>query len=140
MAKGKIKNPGWIKTTCQFCEKEFDYYRESSIIRKSCYDCIPLGRESDASLIRRLTKVKAVNYKGNRCYCCNNTYSISVYDFHHLNPTEKDFSLGDKTSTVRWDRVKEEIDKCVLVCANCHRMIHSGEIEFEDQQEMADCE
>lgn len=51
-----------------------------------------------------------------------------MYDFHHLNPKEKDFGLGDKTSTVKWDKVQTEIDKCILVCANCHRQIHSGDI------------
>lgn len=43
MPKGKISNPGYIKVKCQFCEKEFDYYRTSSSIRKSCYDCLPEG-------------------------------------------------------------------------------------------------
>lgn len=135
MPKGKIANPTWIECTCQYCGKTFQYYRETSIIRKSCYECIPDGSGKDAGLIRRLIKKKAVDYKGNKCYCCGNQYPYSVYDFHHLDPAQKDFGIGDKTSTVKWDKVKEEIDKCILVCANCHRQIHSGDIIVENKGE-----
>ena len=130
MPKGKISNPGFVKCKCQYCGKEFDYYRTSSTMRKSCYDCIPEGKEHDASLIRRLIKNKAVQYKGSKCYICNNTFPNAVYDFHHLDPNQKDFSLGDKTSTVKWEKVQQEIDKCILVCANCHRLIHSGDVQI----------
>jgi NAD-dependent dihydropyrimidine dehydrogenase PreA subunit len=137
MAKGKIKNPQWIKCKCQYCGKEFNYYRDSSTYRKACYECIPEGANQDASLLRRLIKKKAVHCKGNKCECCGNTYPYMVYDFHHINPSEKDFSLGDKVSTVKWDLVQKEIDKCILVCANCHRMIHSGDIQLEQQEMVA---
>ena len=140
MPKGKLANPEWIKCRCQYCDKEFDYYRETSTVRKSCYKCIPDGKGNDAALIRRLIKQKAVNYKGNKCYCCNISFPLVVYDFHHLDPSQKDFSLSDKTSTVKWDKVKTEIDKCILVCANCHRQIHSGDIIVIQEQEDNACE
>lgn len=140
MPKGKIANPQWVTCTCQYCNKNFQYYRETSIYRKSCYDCIPEGKGNDASLLRRLIKKKAVMHKGNQCYCCKQSFPLTVYDFHHLNPSEKDFSLGDKTSTVKWDKVEKEIDKCILVCANCHRMIHSKDILLDQEQEDNACE
>ena len=140
MPKGKINNPGWITCKCQYCGKEFQYYRNTSIIRKSCYECIPEGKNNDAALIRRLVKKKAVNYKGNQCYCCHQQYPLVVYDFHHLDPTQKDFSLGDKTSTIKWDKVQAEIDKCILVCANCHRQIHNGDIILDQEQKDNVCE
>lgn len=34
MPKGKISNPGWITCTCQYCGKQFQYYRDTSVIRK----------------------------------------------------------------------------------------------------------
>lgn len=101
MPKGKISNPKIIQCRCQYCEENFKYYRTSSTVRKACYNCIPEGKEHDASLIRRLIKDKAVRYKGNQCYICKNTFPNEVYDFHHLDPKQKDFSLGDKTSTVK---------------------------------------
>jgi len=130
MPKGKIANPGWIKVKCQYCDKEFDYYRETSSIRKACYDCIPDGQGHDASLIRRLLKKKIVDSKGNKCCICNKSYPYGVYDLHHLDPNEKDFNFGDKTSTVKVETVMKEAEKCILVCANCHRMIHSGDIQI----------
>ena len=127
MPKGKIANPGYIKVICQFCGKESDYCRTSSSIRKSCYNCLPEGQEANASLIGRLVKDKAVREKGNKCAICGKQYPNYVYDFHHLDPSKKDFNLGNKTSTVKWETVKKEIDKCILVCANCHRILHNEE-------------
>lgn len=132
MAKGKLKNPHWVNAQCQYCDKEFQYYRETSSTRKACFDCIPEGKGKDAALIRRLIKNKAIMSKGSRCYCCKNTFPNSVYDFHHLNPAEKDFALGDKTSTTKWALIEKELEKCILVCANCHRMIHSGDLVLEN--------
>lgn len=130
MAKGKIANPGWIKVTCVYCDKEFDYYRESSSIRQACYECIPDDKQHDASLKRRLVKEKAVREKGGKCQVCGKTFPSYVFDFHHINPDEKDFNIGNKHATVKWDIVKKEIDKCALVCSNCHRMIHAGDAQL----------
>lgn len=135
MPKGKITNPKWIKCKCQYCDKEFDYYRTSSATRKACYECLPDEHLGDASWLRRLVKNKAVQIKGGKCAICGQQYPNSVYDFHHLNPEEKDFNLGNKTSTIKWEIVKTEIEKCILVCANCHRMIHSGDIDIGNDVE-----
>ena len=48
-------------------------------------------------------------------------------DFHHLNPKEKDFNLSNRNLNMDWDVIKEELDKCILVCSNCHREIHYNE-------------
>ena len=130
MPKGKIANPGWIKVVCQYCDKEFDYYRETSSIRKACYNCIPEGKNNDAALIRRLVKDKIVRLKGGQCACCKQYYPNAVYDLHHTDPNQKDFNLGNKESTVKLDVCLKEAAKCILVCANCHRMIHSGDIQI----------
>ena len=130
MPKGKIAHPGWVKTICQYCDQEFSYYRETSSIRKACYNCIPENKSNDAALIRRLVKNKIIRLKGGKCQVCNNTYPNSVYDLHHIDPNEKDFNLGNKTSTVKMDVCLQEAEKCILVCANCHRMIHSEDIQI----------
>ena len=69
----------------------------------------------------------AVTYKGGKCEKCGYNKCIAALDFHHLNPLEKDFSIGNKGYTRSWENIKKEIDKCILVCANCHREIHSNE-------------
>ena len=44
----------------------------------------------------------------------------------HINPKDKNFSIGSGGYTRSWKRVKEELDKCVLLCANCHREVEAG--------------
>lgn len=68
----------------------------------------------------------AVNYKGAKCMICGYSKCLQALEFHHVNSSEKDFSVSNKGYTRSWKKVKEEIDKCALVCANCHREIHAG--------------
>jgi len=70
-------------------------------------------------------KEKAVQYKGGKCEICGYDKCVDALDFHHNNPEEKEFSIGSKGYTRSWERVKKELDKCTLVCANCHRELHS---------------
>lgn len=76
---------------------------------------------------RRREKLKAlaVEYKGGKCEHCGYNKCIQALDFHHLDPTEKDFAIGNKGQTRSWGRIKQELDKCILVCSNCHREIHA---------------
>jgi len=75
---------------------------------------------------KRRLKVKqmAVDYKGGCCEKCGYNKCNAALDFHHINPEEKEFNLGSKGYTRSWEKVKVELDKCILVCANCHREIH----------------
>ena len=75
---------------------------------------------------RQNLRLKAIDYKGGRCVICAYNRSLQALDFHHLNPSQKDFGISAKGYTRSWVKVKEELDKCVLLCANCHREIHDG--------------
>ena len=79
---------------------------------------------------RALIKEKAIQYKGEKCSICGYNKYIGALEFHHLNPNKKDFGIGQKGCTRCWEKVKEELDKCILVCANCHREIHAGIIQL----------
>jgi hypothetical protein len=74
---------------------------------------------------RQRTKIKLVEYKGGCCERCGYNKSNSVLQFHHLNPQEKDFNIGNKSYS--FERIKKEVDKCIMVCANCHIEIHEEE-------------
>ena len=75
---------------------------------------------------RRTLKAKAIEYKGGKCQICGyNKYHGSL-DLHHLNPDQKKFEIGYRGYTRSWEKVKAELDKCVLVCANCHRELEAG--------------
>jgi len=73
---------------------------------------------------RRRKKIQLVEYKGGKCEKCGYSKCMAALQFHHLNPLEKDFTIGGKS----WgfSRLKEEVDKCVLVCSNCHIEIHQN--------------
>lgn len=75
---------------------------------------------------KRRLKLKqlSVDYKGGCCERCGYKKSLSALEFHHLDPNEKDFSISKNGDTKSWERIKKELDKCILVCANCHREIH----------------
>jgi hypothetical protein len=78
---------------------------------------------------RKRTKEKAVEYKGGKCNICNYDRCVSALEFHHLEPSKKDFTLSQSMNTA-WNKIEEELDKCILVCANCHREIHEGIIKI----------
>lgn len=72
---------------------------------------------------RYKNKIKALEYKGNKCSICGYNKSIWSLHFHHLNESEKQFSIS-KYAGMSWEKLKKELDKCILVCANCHGEIH----------------
>jgi 5-methylcytosine-specific restriction endonuclease McrA len=81
---------------------------------------------------RRREKVRstAVEYKGGRCQVCGYDRCIEALEFHHLDPAQKDFGISHKGYTRSWEKVKEEVDKCILLCANCHREFHAGMLQL----------
>ncbi len=72
---------------------------------------------------RKRKKKELVQYKGGKCEICGYNKSINVLQFHHINPEEKDFTIGSKSYSL--EKLKREVDKCILLCANCHIEIHS---------------
>ena len=73
---------------------------------------------------RKKVREMAVAYKGGKCENCGYDHCMDALEFHHLNPLQKDFNISSKGYTRSWDRVKAELDKCILLCANCHREVH----------------
>jgi DNA-binding CsgD family transcriptional regulator len=71
---------------------------------------------------RRQVKIKLVEYKGGKCEKCGYDKCTDALEFHHLDPNEKDFTISGKSWS--FDRLKKEVEKCILVCSNCHKEIH----------------
>lgn len=69
---------------------------------------------------RQRVKERAVAYKGGSCERCGYDRCVAALTFHHRDPTTKSFGIAEKGVTRSWKRVKEELDKCDLLCANCH--------------------
>ena len=72
---------------------------------------------------RQKIKEKAVAYKGGKCVKCGYDKCLRSLDFHHTDPSQKDFGIGTFT-VMRWERVRQELDKCILICSNCHGELH----------------
>lgn len=73
---------------------------------------------------RRLLKQRAVDYKGGSCIKCGYNKCISALEFHHTDPSQKDFAISVSGHTRSWQVILSELDKCMLVCCRCHREIH----------------
>lgn len=73
---------------------------------------------------RRDNKRKAVEFMGSKCNKCGGSFPDCCYDFHHKDPTD----INDIPSSIlhcSWKRILEELSKCIMVCSNCHRIIHN---------------
>jgi hypothetical protein len=65
--------------------------------------------------------------KKNGCLCCPEKNPICL-DFHHKDPKKKDKAVAKLLGFKNKERLLNEIKKCIVVCANCHRKIHAGVI------------
>lgn len=63
------------------------------------------------------------------CVICGETDPCCL-EFHHLDPTEKELQVSEQHNNL--GRVLKEINKCIVVCSNCHRKIHAGKINVND--------
>jgi len=80
---------------------------------------------------RRKIKTLAIEYKGGKCEICGYKKYQGALDLHHKDPKKKDFGIADKGYTRSWEKIKAELDKCVLVCANCHREAEAGLVKIK---------
>jgi len=75
---------------------------------------------------RAAIRRKAIQYKGGKCEVCGYNRCEEALEFHHLKTDHKEFGISHKGYTRSWKRVEEELSKCMLLCANCHREVHAG--------------
>ena len=82
----------------------------------------------------KVKKLRAIRYKGGKCQKCGYDKCISALEFHHRDPNEKEFEWG-RLRGRKWEDVLKELDKCDLLCANCHREEHHDDaIWYEAEQ------
>jgi 5-methylcytosine-specific restriction endonuclease McrA len=93
--------------------------------KRTYADRAPYLRKAVSERRKRLREM-AREYKGGKCALCGYDKSPRALVFHHIDPSQKDFGLSSRGLTRSWDAIKKEIDKCVLLCANCHAEVHDG--------------
>jgi hypothetical protein len=79
---------------------------------------------------RRKLKVMAVEYMGGKCVMCGYNKCVNALHFHHLDPSKKEFTISSG-NTIKFETIKTELEKCILICANCHAETHFKEKESE---------
>jgi len=76
----------------------------------------------------RLKKLELIKQKGGRCARCGYRHNFAALEFHHPDPTAKEFQLDLRSLSNRaWDSILSKAMKCVLLCSNCHAEIHNPE-------------
>jgi len=82
--------------------------------------------KSAVSKRRKKLKEMAIEYGGGKCVICGYKTCVRALSFHHKDSQKKDFGLSARGFTRSWTKIQTELDKCILVCANCHMEIHDG--------------
>lgn len=123
--KPKLREDGQpITKFCSICGIEKT--NDNKVIHKSgknfsyCYSC----HRNKIALKCRNFKAKCVEYKGGRCEFCGYNKCQAALDFHHRDPSIKEDGIARISSRKFDERVKAELDKCYILCANCHREEH----------------
>lgn len=111
-------------TKCDIAKPFEAFYSKSgrkNQFMSECKDCFNQSTHER----QKKNKLKYVKYKGGSCQICGYDKCIEALDFHHLDPSIKEMSLSSGRG-YSFERAKAELDKCILVCSNCHREIHAG--------------
>lgn len=80
---------------------------------------------------RKNVKLRAIDAGGGCCQICKYSKCPEALEFHHIDPNEKEFGFGKIVANPSSQyRIAKELEKCILLCANCHREFHNGDTEL----------
>lgn len=106
------------KTTCSTCGRSYVYDPNRGHSRKRCNSCL-----ANYGGQRARFKQRVLDYLGGSCKNCGYDKCAAALHPHHLDPAQKRFSIGGAKCR-KWSEVQKELDKCTLLCANCHAEEH----------------
>ena len=121
-----IKSLYYIHTSTKELSEVLNIKRNA--IQKICYKSDQIDSSNWTSyqrvkLRRKKLKILGVIYKGKKCQKCGYNKTFEALVSHHINPSEKEFTIAYHCNA-SWQRIKKELNKCELLCSNCHREIH----------------
>ena len=111
---------------CKVCDSILKYTNRSGVCR-GCLDSSPTKtRYGYLRDFRERRKKELIEYKGGKCIKCGYNRCIAALEFHHRDPAQKDFTIGNNKAnrSKTLEAIKKEVDKCDLLCSNCHREVH----------------
>lgn len=103
------------RAICPVCGK--DYRLGAGRTAKNCPSCY-------VTRARQNRKKRAVEYLGGSCQICGYNRCVQALVFHHVNGDSKEFNISFYSRA--WEAIQRELDKCALLCANCHSEVHAG--------------
>lgn len=110
---------------CNVIKHKSEYYfkdKHKNTYQSECKTCFNSRITAQYQQLKSL----CVAYMGGKCKLCGYDKYQGALEFHHIDPCKKDFSISMANSRVFNDKIKQELEKCILVCSNCHREIHAG--------------
>jgi transposase-like protein len=112
-----------LLTTMMLCSRHGE--TEFILEGRGYYRCKQCRAERVA---RRRRDVKAIIVReaGGKCQRCGYDRCVSALHFHHVDPSQKRFNVALRGAARSIERVREEVRKCVLLCANCHAEVEAG--------------
>ena len=110
---------------CVRCEKiksieDFQIKRTENRRNSWCKACVYWYQSSRLKDRKR----KALELLGKKCQICGYNKNMSALDFHHLDPSKKEYGWS-QFKKYKWENVIKELKKCIILCKNCHAEIHS---------------
>jgi DNA-directed RNA polymerase subunit RPC12/RpoP len=89
------------------------------------YKCVQCSKDAVAGRRRRVKRI-LVAEAGGCCRRCGFAEHPAALQFHHVDPTQKTFGLSSAGVSRSLERSREEAQKCVLLCSNCHALVEAG--------------
>lgn len=123
MESRRLRDEG--KRRCPLCcevKSVSEFYRCAEKTYAYCKRC-DKERQRDQ---KRELKRQAVLYAGGSCEICGYDRYFGALEFHHRNAEQKELAVARSKAKMLTPALKQEIDKCHLLCAVCHREVHGG--------------
>lgn len=118
----KKTRTGYIQCShCDLVMEERFFYKRPSPTRRPCKACHLIASRKK----HKIKKQAWVDYLGGECERCGYSKCLAALDFHHKDPTAKENNISDLRGK-SINEVKVEMDKCILLCSNCHREHHDS--------------
>lgn len=109
---------------CDIVLSHENSYRAKNRYNSYCKLCIKKHDKGKRSSFKR----DCIKYKGGKCEKCGYSKNLAALQFHHLDPSKKEFGITKSSKEKLTNEVILELDKCILVCSNCHFEIHNQDL------------
>tara|TARA_S200002703_G_C3670846_1_gene205978 strand:+ start:221 stop:634 length:414 start_codon:yes stop_codon:yes gene_type:complete len=123
---------------CKKCTEEKSVSHFERQTSWHCNECKQKMKKSYAPPVSKNPHPQYIKKSKTPCVVCGWFGHLSAIDYHHVHPANKSFELSRALLSYSIEKVDAEIAKCVCLCANCHRGVHSGDICLENYVNVED--